>query len=331
MINVFSLKNNTGKAIDAIDTVNRSVFGLIEKTQIRFLEFHNFWSKIFFMRKSPPEYLLGIGSIGEIFFLPFKSQKTKYVIAWHTLLRKTKAWPIRRFLFQKADFVIAVSECAAETVRKFFPDKKIFVILNGVDANFFCPEKRNKEYLRKKFGIDISRPLVIFVGALFSRKRPDIFIKLAKECKDANFILVGRKDKKDFLNGAKNLSNFQWIPYMSRNDLAVLMASAEVFLFPSVNEPCAAVIPEAMASGLPVLLSKSCGNQELITDNKEGFLIEPDSQELFQFRRYLNQFLTDSILREKMGEQARKKCLNELNWKRAAKQYQEVFYSIYER
>ncbi len=266
--------------------------------------------------------------MSEIFYLPFKPRKTRYVIGWHTLLKKTKAWLVRKILFGRSKAVIAVSDCAAGTVKKYFPGKKVVTILNGVDTEFFNPGKFDREYVGKKFGVDFSKPVVLFVGALFERKRPDVFIEIARRYDNANFVLVGRKDKTDFITPTKGLNRFKWIPFMEREDVAVMMASSDVFLFPSVYEPCAAVIPEAMASGLPVILSRSCGNHELITHEKEGFLIDPGKNEADEFVKYLDALLANSAYMKTIGENARRKCEEELNWSTVSKRYEEVFSTL---
>lgn len=324
MITILSLKIPSGRATDAVDTVHHNVFSHLEQ-EVKFIEGKSIWENISLLLRLGPEYALGIGDVREIIYFPFMRGKTRYVIAWHTLLRKTKAWPIRRMLFGRASFIIAVSRCAGETVQKFFPRKKIWSILNGVDTDFFSPLKASRAYIGEKFGVDFEKPLVIFVGALFPRKRPDVFLEVARRYPDAHFVIVGEEAGRDYLSRARGIKNFKHLPFMERGDLAQFMASADIFLFPSIGEPCAAVIPEAMASGLPVILSKSCGNQELVTDGEEGFLVEPSPNEITAFTAHLNQILHNKVLRKRLSHAARRKCLGELHWSSVAKKYLEAF------
>lgn len=328
MITILSLKAPSGKATDAVDTVNQNIFSRIDKSEVGFLESAGFLKKVRLLRKLKPEYILGIGNIDEILYLPFKPRKTKYIIGWHTLLKKTKTWLIRKTLFNASDFVIAVSECSADSVRKNFPFKNIVSVLNGVDLDFFNPEKADKSYLSEKYDIDFSLPTVLFVGAIYEGKRPDVFVEVSKKFKEANFILIGRKIKKDFHIQTEDLDNLKWIPYMDREDIATMMASSDIFLFPSVIDACPAVVPEALASGLPALLSDRCGNKELIEDGREGFLIEPKEGEIGEFVAHLKDLLTDSPdMLERMSGQARKRCLEELNWKAVSNKYKEIITS----
>jgi len=326
MIIILSLKSPSGKATDAVDTVNKNVFKKIDINDVNFVETKGFFNKIILMYKLKPDFLLGIGNIEEIFFVLLKPISVRYVIVWHTLLKKTKTWLIRKFLFNSVEFVIAVSYCAGTTIKNLFPNIKVFTALNGVDTDFFNENKKNKDYLSKKYSISFDKPIVLFVGALFKRKRPDIFISIARKFDNANFILIGRKDKENFLSDTKNIPNFKWIPFMDRNDIATMMASSDIFLFPSINEPCAAVIPEAMSSGLIVLLSKSCGNRELIDDGKNGFLVDVGDNEVIDFLDHLKNLFNDDNFRKNISQNARKKCEDQLNWLAVSSVYKKIFY-----
>lgn len=324
MISILSLKTPLDQPIDAIDTVNHNIFRCLSG-QVNFMERKTFWQKVSVLRKIKPDYMLGIGVVEEIFYFPFKPARTKYVIAWHTILRKTITLPVRRILFQRAAFIIAVSDCAARSVKKYFPSKPIFKILNGVDTDFFNPDKRDMNFLGATFGLPRNKPVILFVGAMFQRKRPDVFIKIAKNIPEASFVLVGRKDKQDFISHTKDLKNFYWLPFASHKEVSRIMASSDIFLFPSIDEPCAAVIVEAMASGLPCVLSDSCGNSELIINGKDGFLVKPQSGELEKFAALIRELISDKALHSEITRNAREKCLNSLNWPSVAVKYLGAF------
>ncbi len=58
---------------------------------------------------------------------------------------------------------------------------------------------------------------------------------------------------------------------------ATVMSGADAFLLPSTNEPCSVALIEALASGVPVLASRSGGNPDLVREGTTGLLFEPDS------------------------------------------------------
>lgn len=355
MITLFAIKPLSGSPADGIDNVNISVFSRLDKNKIVFLteapdDFEERGSirkmklknksgwrrtaeKILLMRKIKPDYLFGNGGVSDIAFLLFKPFRVKYLIDWHTVLLKDEGfwrvktpWFVRRFIFGRADLIIAVSEFAAESVRKYFPDKKIVGILNGVDLELFNPGKGNEKYLRQRYAIDFSRPLVVFVGALVPRKRPDLFIELAKSCQEANFVVIGRliSEHHPAFGGAmsQKLKNFQWVEKMPREDIAVLLASSKVFVFPSLNDASAAVILEAMASGCVPIVSKSGGNAEFLKDGVSGFVIEPNKNERGEFLKKIDLLIYDRAFWQKVSISARRESENH-SWDKAAKEYED--------
>lgn len=360
MINIFSIKSFTGNPADGIDNVNIAVFSRLASEKFRFLaeapsyfkergsikkielsgagSFIGFFKKIIFLRRVKPDYLFGIGLPSDLIFILFKPAKTKYLIDWHTVLinkegfwRVRAPWWLRKLIFNQADLVIAVSEFSAVSVRKYFPRKKVAAILNGVDLEFFNPNKKNEKYLKEKYQIDFSRPLMIFIGALHLRKRPDLFIELAKNYSKANFVVVGRQipiyGHRPAKGGtmSQKLNNFQWIEKMPREDVAVLLASSRAFVFPSLNEASAAVILESMASGCVPIVSKSGGNPEFLKNGESGFLIESGKDEKKEFLEKIDLLLNNKPLWQKMSLSVRQEA-GKHSWDRVAKEYEKVLY-----
>lgn len=353
MITILVAKNFTGNPADGIDNVNLAVFGRLKPEDVRFLvdapdgfsgkgsieksglksqnRTPRFFEKIRLLRKIKPDYLWGNGGLFDILFLIFKPACTRYCIDWHTVLeRKSNSWRVRtpwrlrKFIFNRADLVIAVSEFSAQSVRRYFPNKKVISILNGVDLELFNPDKKDERYLKDKYGIDFPKPIVVFIGTLEPRKRPDIFIELAKRCPMANFVAVGRRvPPHDFLAAAAGLKNFKWIEKMPREDVARLLASSAMFVFPSLNDASAAVILEAMASGCVPIVSRSGGNQEFLKDGESGLVIDLDDGEVEEFAVKIGKILSDEKLRRQMSEASRREA--ELNsWDAAAESYFNV-------
>ena len=83
---------------------------------------------------------------------------------------------------------------------------------------------------------------------------------------------------------------------------------------------CAAVIQEAMASGLPVVLSSHGGNKEFITNGEEGYLIDVSSSEKKEFLFKIKQALA---FKDELGRKARAKACRNFSWQRVAKKYED--------
>jgi glycosyltransferase involved in cell wall biosynthesis len=304
MIKILAAKTFTGNQADGIDNVIRAVFGRIKGGAVEFCLHSDVSleergairrltvSKRKFLLTGKADWLWGIGHASELPLLLIKPKRTKYAINFHTILIKggggpwavKTPWFLRKFLFSRADLIICPSEFSTQSVRKYFPHKKVVSILNGVDLELFNPKKKNEKYLKEKFHLDFSKPIVVYVGTLQPRKRPEVFIAVAEKYQGANFVMVGRQvPAGSFSEKISKARNVTWIESMSREDVACLFASSRILLFPSLNEPAAAVILEAMASGCVPVVSKSGGNPEFFKDGESGFLIEPGEGELDDF------------------------------------------------
>jgi glycosyltransferase involved in cell wall biosynthesis len=333
---IFSRYNDSEIIYYAEAPENFKETGAMKKTPLKNKnKFLRLIEKIIFMRKLEPDYLFGHGTVLEIPYILFKPRKTKYIINFHSILVKKgnsdwsvrTPWFLRKFLFEKADFIVAISEFAKKTITDFFPNKDVKMIYSGAELKFFTPEKENKPALREKFNINFDAPLVVFVGTLQPRKRPNVFIEVAKRCKEANFVMVGREDGvHNYLKEAKNLKNFQHIPVMEREEVAQFFASADIFLFPSVQETFGAVVVEAIASGTPVIVSRSGAFPELVRDNFDGFIVPVDSNEIDIFVSDIRKILEDKNLRNFFSDNAVRDA-KKFSWQKTSDNYKKILLS----
>lgn len=333
MVKIFAVKAISGNPYDAMDTTFISIFSRLNPKDFEYLTdapqsfaetgsirvmglrhknaFARLIEKIIAMRRVKPDWLFGYGSVFDLPFIVFRPRGTKYVINYHSIFmrRSTADWPIRtplflrRYIMRRADVVVAISEFARETIRAEFPRARVELVCSGVDTAFFSPEKRDRETLRAKYGISFARPLIVYVGSLQSRKRPDIFIATARICPQFDFCMVGKGDTA-FLGPAENLPNFKYVERMGREDIARLFASADAFLFPSLHEPFGLVVVEAMACGLPVVVSASGAFPELVHDGVDGLLVPVGADDTGACAAALCALLGDIALREKIAKNA---------------------------
>ena len=122
-------------------------------------------------------------------------------------------------------------------------------------------------------------------------------------------------------NPQLNLSERVPIPRLQR-----FMRAADVFVFPSIREAGGAVVVEAMASGLPCVITDYGGPGVALT-NECGIkipLCNPD-QLIGQFRDRLEQLALDSELRERLGAAARERALDLFAWDAKARMIVEIY------
>jgi len=100
-------------------------------------------------------------------------------------------------------------------------------------------------------------------------------------------------------------------------------AASDIFLLPTLYEPFGLVILEAMAAGLPVLVSREAGAAELVRDGTDALLLE-DAGDVDEIAGKLELLLEDAGLRKRLGEEARRTALCH-TWARVAQRTVKVY------
>lgn len=138
---------------------------------------------------------------------------------------------------------------------------------------------------RIELSIPLDAFLLISVGELNTNKNNSVIISAMEKLKNKNVyhILCGVGEKESELKEQANktglFENIRFLGY--RTDVRELYEAADCFVMPSFREGLSRSVMEAMASGLPCVVSEIRGNNDLITDNKGGFLCEPSDSEGF--------------------------------------------------
>jgi len=172
---------------------------------------------------------------------------------------------IERTGMHAADRVITVSHMMKrQLVGKFGMDcSKIRVIYNGVD-----PEKFKKKWEVKKYS---KEKVVLFLGRMAEQKGPVQFLQTAQKVlsamKNVHFVMAGGGDMLPYLiNYSIQLGisdNVTFLGYLPESQLKEAYAKSDVYVLPSVSEPFGITALEAMASGTPIILSKTSGVSEI--------------------------------------------------------------------
>ena len=165
-------------------------------------------------------------------------------IMWRYLIR----------VYNNCDAVIAPSEKTKKELESRGIKRRVFVVPNGIDTKMFNPKNRNDEFLRK-YNVPQGKPVVLFLGRLEKRKRPDVFVKAALESKsDAVFVVVGKGNMLGKLrNMARGKPNIIFTGFLPEHLVPQVYAAADLFVMPSETETQGMVLFEAMASGCAVL------------------------------------------------------------------------------
>lgn len=243
-----------------------------------------------------------------------------------------------------ADAVIAVSRGVREDVLKCYsavnPDR-IHVIHNGIDPEIYRPQPSPETLSR--FGIDPSRPFVLFNGRITRQKGLALLLAAALKL-DRQYqvvIVASSPDTPDIAAEVAALAgrvsaergNLIWIDhFISREDLIHLHSHAAVFVCPSIYEPFGLVILEAMACETPVVASRVGGIPEIVVEGETGYLVDFDPADLDGFTSALadriEKLLSDAPMAARMGTAGRARVLEHFGWRAIASQTVQLYESL---
>jgi glycosyltransferase involved in cell wall biosynthesis len=153
-----------------------------------------------------------------------------------------------RWTFNQADAVFCYTDEDRERVRAFGVDSRIEVVHNGIDTERFQPDGPKSDR------IDHEGPVVLFVGRLVKGKRPgDAVASVSKlaETRNAKLYVAGDGPLRSELAG-DHVEFLGQIPY---EEMPAVYRAADALILPSRAEGLPRTVLEAMASGVPVVVS----------------------------------------------------------------------------
>ncbi len=177
-------------------------------------------------------------------------------------------------------------------------------IHNGIDP---LPPTRSRRSVRRLLNLAEDEPVVICVGRLVPLKRHDLLIDAFHRLPGADrarLLLVGDGPCRERLQrqiAALGLARRVRL-LGARDDVPDLLAAADVFCLSSDTEGLSCSILEAMAAGLPAVVTAVGGNAELVRDGQTGFIVPPGDAATLALR--LEELLGDPLLRQRYAHHA---------------------------
>jgi starch synthase len=226
--------------------------------------------------------------------------------------------------------VVAVSEGMRADVLSAYPEispERTHVIRNGIDTSEYAPDPATEVLAR--YGIDPSRPYVIFVGRITRQKGLPVLLRAASRFDpSAQLVLcAGAPDTPELLAEVTMLvdglravrSGVVWIPEMlPKPEIIQLLTHAVAFACPSLYEPLGIVNLEAMACETAVVASRVGGIPEVVDGSQTGLLVPPDDPA--SLADALNTLVRDPGRARAMGRAGRERALTEFSWDAVAAQ-----------
>ncbi len=242
---------------------------------------------------------------------------------WHRLVGSA--------FWRNAAQIVATSEMEQqELLAADVPPGKLVVRYNGINLSEFADLPARGTF-RAKWHIPPQEPLILFLGRLIPRKGADILIEaFASSCpKSGHLVIAGPEGERGYRayleerarnSGVESRVTFTG-PLYDADKLAIL-ADSDLFVLPSRYENFANAPAEAIACGIPVIITNACGIRSLV-DGRAGLVIPPDKGALAES---LGTLLNDM----RLYAQFKASCpevADELGWSRLTEQM-EGYYGL---
>jgi glycosyltransferase involved in cell wall biosynthesis len=234
----------------------------------------------------------------DIVWLLSKIKKFEYIAHIHLdvpqsgkfgfLLSFYKKLILRNVLKSASSVVVFTEDQRNFYAKRYNLDlNKIEVIPNGVGSEYFSGEEKS---LHRK-------PRLLYVGRLNYQKNLTLLLMVLAQLPNVSADIVGDGEEFKKLNDLSNqlkLKNITFKGRVDKKDLPKLYNESDIFVLTSVREGMPLVLLEAMASGLPCVVTDVPGSRDLIINNKNGFVVKPNSE--LDFRLAILKIINDREL-----------------------------------
>ncbi len=215
-------------------------------------------------------------------------------------------YPIEKLLSKYTDALITINKEDFEFAKakmQLRGNGKVYYIPGvGIDTDFYTVNGEINKELRKELGLSDNDFAVISVGRLEPNKNTETLIKAMSVLKNENvkLIVCGDGEQRGYLEKlSERLGTEKSVTFLGTvSNLQEIYRAVDALASSSYREGLSRTVMEAMASGLPCVISKIRGNTDLIENGKGGFLCEPTD-----FKAYseaITVLLQDASLRESM-------------------------------
>jgi phosphatidylinositol alpha-mannosyltransferase len=256
------------------------------------------------------------------------------VATFHAAHESSRAYSIFRPLLQRAfdriDGLIAVSEVARASMRKYFPGDYT-IIPNGIDIDRFRPDQEPIPWMR-----DTARKNILFVGRFDRRKGLNYMLaampRILNSVPDAHLVIIGggpqEKAYRRQVEGALE-SRIRFAGFVPPEDLPRYYSTCDVYVSPATGgESFGIVLLEAMASGVPVVASDISGYRTVMEDGVEGLFAPPEDPNALADRTV--ELLLDPDRSARMGEAGRKKAETLYSWASVTERVEGFYLQVLE-
>ena len=251
-----------------------------------------------------------------------------------------KGLPLRRrlacgALYSMADQLLTVTDDLRKyhSKQSWHSPSRFRVIHNGVDTETFRPRTELRLRLRLEMGILPGRVVIGSVGRIVPIKDHRTLLRageaLLRSGKDVHLLIVGSGPELPNLQAQVNAS-----PELAGRTLLLgssdrvpdLLSCLDVFVLPSISEGMSNTMLEAMATGLPLVVTRAGGNVELLDHGRTGYLFNPGDAEALTC--ILTSLVDDTSLRQRFGQAAREYAIRHFSLSTMVQRYRDLYLGL---
>ena len=207
----------------------------------------------------------------------------------HSVERKTGiGFKIKKKLLSKANAYQITGNPQKKYIEYFYPEsvsKKFIRLPNIIDEEVFKEEVENLKHdrlnLRKNFNVSEKVQMWVLPARLISIKGILPFLDLIKEIEGIKLFILGEGELAEEILDFIKLHKLpvHLVGFVQQNDVIKYYAAADLFVLPSLKDPSPLSPIEAIASGLPILVSSRIGNlEDVLDENENGWCYDPKGE-----------------------------------------------------
>lgn len=213
-------------------------------------------------------------------------------------------WYTRRLYNHEVQAVVAISDgVRAMLIESGVAPTRITVVPSGVEADRFVPSAEARARARRQYAAPDNACVLVVVGALEARKGHDVLLDALARLGHPTLVVwcAGEGGARAALEAQRATLGLEaQVRFLGRvDDVAGLLAGADVMVMPSRQEGLGVAALEAMAAGVPVIASRVGGLPEAVVDGETGLLVPPDDAAALGVA--LARLAADSGLRRRLG------------------------------
>jgi UDP-glucose:(heptosyl)LPS alpha-1,3-glucosyltransferase len=236
---------------------------------------------------------------------------------------------LERRVYPRSSTLTAVSRASAEQIRRLFArDGSTNVIYYGIDPQVFNPQDRcrRREAMRRRFGLQDHDFVLLLIGNDWKNKGLPGALEALARLRDLalKMLVVGRDERAPYEILATRLGVSNCLRFLEpASDVMGFYAAADAYVGPSFNDSFALPPLEAMASGLPVIVSAQAGVSEVVSHGLDGLVLKAPAN-VRELAGLIERLYRDAPFRARLGGNAAETA-RRLSWDSNAQELDGLF------